>query len=120
MTPAEFFLSTAVYDDLIAALKAAQPDHPEFENQIKIALGEVGNIWPASIRPEVDAMRAHDEGFADAANGKPCNGDHPHPDYLKGYEAARKRNLPARVLPVVPMRPVHIAIPSEPHGVTAI
>lgn len=52
----EVYLPTAIYDRLIAALMAAPREcawtgAPDAD-QIKIALGEAADIWPASIAPE--------------------------------------------------------------------
>ncbi|MCF6370968.1 hypothetical protein [Rhizobium halophilum] len=54
----EVYLPTATYDRLIAALMTAPREcawtgAPDAD-QIKIALGEVADIWPASIAPQAN------------------------------------------------------------------
>jgi len=51
----EVYLPTPIYDRLIAALMTAPREcawtgAPDAD-QIKIALGEVADVWPASIAP---------------------------------------------------------------------
>ncbi len=53
--PEQLFVASARFDALAAALADLDPEHPEYENQIRVTLGEVGGVWPDTIQAEAEA-----------------------------------------------------------------
>lgn len=51
----QVFVASARFDALAAALADLDKDHPEYKNQIVTTLGEIGGVWPASIKAESEA-----------------------------------------------------------------
>lgn len=54
----QVFVASARFDALAAAVADLDPDHPEYRNQIRVTLGEVGGVWPDSIQAEAEAEAA--------------------------------------------------------------
>lgn len=56
--PEQVFVASARFDALAIALADLDPAHPEYRNQIRVTLGEVGGVWPNSIQGEAEAEAA--------------------------------------------------------------
>lgn len=54
----QVFVASARFDTLATALADLDKDHPEYENQIRVTLGEIGGVWPDSIKDEAEAEAA--------------------------------------------------------------
>jgi hypothetical protein len=57
---AEIFIATARENRIAKAIAALTPcpvDGVITSDQVKIVLGEVGNIWPASIRTDANRLK---------------------------------------------------------------
>lgn len=51
----QVFVASARFDALAIALADLDPEHPEYRNQIRVTLGEVGGVWPDTIQAEAEA-----------------------------------------------------------------
>jgi hypothetical protein len=57
----EIYIEDDQYDRLVAALLTLQPSPVTGEvgpDEVKIALGEIGDIWPARVEAETEFRRA--------------------------------------------------------------
>ena len=52
MREAQFYLPDDTYDKLVAALLRASDDMADPETAVQYALGEVGRVWPVSVKDD--------------------------------------------------------------------
>ncbi|MDO8985561.1 hypothetical protein [Cypionkella sp.] len=74
------YIPTDRFDTLVAALVSLDRDHPEFENNVITTLGEVGGLWPDTLKAELEAYEA---GFEAAQTGIPAVSK--DTNFLRGY-----------------------------------
>lgn len=74
------YIPADCFRTLVAALVGLDRDHPEFENNVITALGEVGCLWPDTLKAELEAYEA---GFEAAQAGIPAVSN--DTNFLRGY-----------------------------------